>query len=191
MAPRLRSSADGSRRQRTQSKGHPNQARTISKLASRSSRMTRDDDRKDNGDHLRDHDSTTNRAQGNFDKLPDAFGVLMKNSRSVIPRKPRLTTAKRRKLPTADIQNSQAVSRRDVNGWKYKNGLHNHLTPIHNTEDIIADMVGKSIDGLQKVIDYLNGRKLRVATLCSGTESPVLFLRELSAGTVFEFMVEH
>lgn len=33
---------------------------------------------------------------------------------------------------------------------------------------------------LDKVVDRLNGRKLRVATMCSGTEAPLLALRMIT-----------
>jgi hypothetical protein len=41
------------------------------------------------------------------------------------------------------------------------------------------DLVSRAT-GIEKVVDRLNGRKLRVATMCSGTESPLLALRMIT-----------
>lgn len=50
-----------------------------------------------------------------------------------------------------------------------------HLPPISSIPDIFTDLVGR-IPDIQKVADRIKGRKLRVATMCSGTESPLLAL---------------
>jgi hypothetical protein len=41
------------------------------------------------------------------------------------------------------------------------------------------DLVSRA-ENLGGVVDQLNGRKLRVATMCSGTESPLLALRMIT-----------
>ena len=44
-------------------------------------------------------------------------------------------------------------------------------------DDIFDDMAKKAMDlGLGKAIDHFGGRKLKIATMCSGTESPILAL---------------
>ena len=75
-----------------------------------------------------------------------------------------------------------ATPKRDVDTWRYKNGLHEGLPPIDNIHDIVRDMVNKDLAAFQYLQDHLNGHTLQVATLCSGTESPILFLTELVAG---------
>jgi site-specific DNA-cytosine methylase len=55
-------------------------------------------------------------------------------------------------------------------------GIHtSHLPPIHHIPSIFADIVSR-IPKIQDVAKHLQGRKLRVATMCSGTESPLLAL---------------
>jgi len=53
------------------------------------------------------------------------------------------------------------------------------LPPISSIPAMFDDMVSHAPD-LEKVVDRLNGRKLRVATMCSGTESPLLALRMIT-----------
>jgi hypothetical protein len=58
------------------------------------------------------------------------------------------------------------------------------LPPITQISDIFTDIVDRCCDlkngNLVDVVDRLNGRKLRVATMCSGTESPLLALDMIS-----------
>ena len=49
------------------------------------------------------------------------------------------------------------------------------LPPINDIGAIFADLVGQ-IPKLKNVAEHIKGRKLRVATMCSGTESPLLAL---------------
>ena len=53
------------------------------------------------------------------------------------------------------------------------------LPPISSIPAMFDDMVSHAPE-LGKVVDRLNGRKLRVATMCSGTESPLLALRMIT-----------
>jgi hypothetical protein len=53
------------------------------------------------------------------------------------------------------------------------------LPPINKIPQIFADIVRRAPE-LKKVAKYLSGRKLRVATMCSGTESPLLALGMIS-----------
>jgi len=50
------------------------------------------------------------------------------------------------------------------------------MSSIPKMFDDLASRAGK----LDRVVDRLNGRKLRVATMCSGTESPLLALRMIT-----------
>ena len=64
--------------------------------------------------------------------------------------------------------------------WAYKEGVASDLPPLHTISEIFADMAEKAIGlGFKKVSDQLSGRKLKVATMCSGTESPILCLKEM------------
>lgn len=47
------------------------------------------------------------------------------------------------------------------------------LPPIHSIPAMFADLVGH-IPKIKDVAEHVAGRKLRVATMCSGTESPLL-----------------
>jgi hypothetical protein len=49
------------------------------------------------------------------------------------------------------------------------------LPPINKIPAMFSDLVGR-IPQIKDVAKHINGRKLRVATMCSGTESPLLAL---------------
>jgi hypothetical protein len=58
-----------------------------------------------------------------------------------------------------------------------KNGLAGDLPPLHDLDEIFQQITLHAVgQKLGDVIDCLDGRKLRVATMCSGTESPILAL---------------
>ena len=68
------------------------------------------------------------------------------------------------------------------------------LPPIHEVPAMFADLVSR-IPQIKDVAEHIKGRKLRVATMCSGTESPLLAL-DLICGAINEqygvpFDVEH
>ena len=49
---------------------------------------------------------------------------------------------------------------------------------MHDFEEIFADLATKANDaGFQIALTHLNGRKLRIATMCSGTDCPIIALR--------------
>ena len=58
------------------------------------------------------------------------------------------------------------------------------LPPINEIPAIFDDLVGR-IPDIKQVAEHVAGRKLRVATMCSGTESPLLAL-ELIQKSIFE-----
>ncbi|KAK8153048.1 hypothetical protein IWX90DRAFT_409460 [Phyllosticta citrichinensis] len=59
-----------------------------------------------------------------------------------------------------------------------KRGLDPNLPPLSDIQDIFTDLTQKALDsGLGKALEVLAGTKLRIATMCSGTESPLLALQ--------------
>ncbi|OJD37011.1 c-5 cytosine-specific dna [Diplodia corticola] len=60
-------------------------------------------------------------------------------------------------------------------------GIDTNLPPLSNIEDIFKDITQLAMEnGFNKTLDALNGHELRIATMCSGTESPVLALELVS-----------
>ncbi|KAF9466118.1 hypothetical protein BDZ94DRAFT_1188147 [Collybia nuda] len=57
----------------------------------------------------------------------------------------------------------------------YDSPESSHLPPIHDIPAIFSDLVSR-VSGIRDVASHVAGRKLRVATMCSGTESPLLAL---------------
>ncbi len=67
--------------------------------------------------------------------------------------------------------------------FTYKIGIDENLKPICKINDIFGDIVDKARAlGLDDVTNHLQGRKLKVATMCSGTESPLLAMQLVSDG---------
>lgn len=58
------------------------------------------------------------------------------------------------------------------------------LPPIHKIPAMFADLISH-IPQITDVVELIKGRKLRVATMCSGTESPLLAL-ELIRRSILE-----
>ncbi|KAG9090323.1 hypothetical protein FS749_000649 [Ceratobasidium sp. UAMH 11750] len=65
-----------------------------------------------------------------------------------------------------------------------------HLPPIASIPDMFVDIVHRTPE-LEKVANRLGGRPLRVATMCSGTESPLLALGLVSRAMGNTMTVEH
>ena len=65
---------------------------------------------------------------------------------------------------------------------KYHTHLDGARSPISDTDAIYDDIV-ENLQGtnFQRAIDLLSGRRLRLFTMCSGTEAPVLALQKLKA----------
>ena len=58
-----------------------------------------------------------------------------------------------------------------------KTQLALHLPPMHNLEDIYRSITEVALKlGFDRVLSHSGSRPLRVATVCSGTESPLLAL---------------
>ncbi|PBK92217.1 hypothetical protein ARMGADRAFT_1080997 [Armillaria gallica] len=62
------------------------------------------------------------------------------------------------------------------------------LPPIHDIPAIFSDIVSR-IPDIKQVADHVSGRKLRVATMCSGTESPLLALELIQKSLPEEYGV--
>ena len=58
-----------------------------------------------------------------------------------------------------------------------RGGLDLNLPPLHNIDDMFRDITQTALGlGLKDVLHHLDGKQLCVATMCSGTESPLLAL---------------
>ncbi|KAF5350208.1 hypothetical protein D9758_007844 [Tetrapyrgos nigripes] len=86
------------------------------------------------------------------------------------------TTKKKRakKAPTPDSSDDESalVAKKDT---KSRAPDSSHLPPIHDIPLIFSDLVSR-IPKIKDVAERVSGRKIRVATMCSGTESPLLAL---------------
>ena len=81
-----------------------------------------------------------------------------------------------------DDEDEEAARRPKASGKKNAmvayNGLNPNLKPLHKIDEIFADLTENALqNGLIKFLEAFGSRKLKVATLCSGTESPLLALQ--------------
>lgn len=75
----------------------------------------------------------------------------------------------------------KVLYQRHVDSLKSKLGVDLDRTPLHNIQDIFDDIARKAEQlGFNDVLSHLGSRKLRVVTVCSGTESPLLALKMFS-----------
>jgi hypothetical protein len=80
----------------------------------------------------------------------------------------------------ASAKSKSRVKKKPSDGQDGK-GIDFNLPPIDNIDDAFADMAAKAVElGLVNALDKLNGRRISVATMCSGTESPLLAFELLS-----------
>jgi hypothetical protein len=57
-------------------------------------------------------------------------------------------------------------------------GLNTNLPPLSNIHDIFADLTQRALgEGLSDFLEAMGSKVIKVATLCSGTESPLLALQ--------------
>ncbi|KAH9975966.1 hypothetical protein BGW80DRAFT_1168904 [Lactifluus volemus] len=69
---------------------------------------------------------------------------------------------------------------------KYISPEDSSLPPISSLPDIFLDIVSRMSE-VKTMAEHLKGRKLRVATMCSGTESPLLALNLISRAMTEKF----
>ena len=106
---------------------------------------------------------------------------------------------KKCRAPTSRARNSRPRSSKIMSGntnnttpklpgdpianWSFPQGTNKDLRPIHEIEDIFEDMAIRARElGLENALESLEGREIRVATMCSGTESPLLALGLIFTG---------
>lgn len=67
----------------------------------------------------------------------------------------------------------------DFNPDTFTDGLDRSLPPLSDLKEIFLDMTSRALNmlpGLKLAVKHLQDRPLRVATMCSGTESPIIAL---------------
>lgn len=73
-------------------------------------------------------------------------------------------------------------------GERPKPGLDRSLPPICKIEDIFEDLTAQALkNGFDSFLSHIGTRELRVATMCSGTESPLLALEMIQSSTFSPF----
>lgn len=80
--------------------------------------------------------------------------------------------------PDLDPNIPEMVRSRPYSGpIRARSQLASHLPPLHKLGDIFKSLTDRAIElDLDSVLNHLGGRPLRVVTVCSGTESPLLAL---------------
>lgn len=121
------------------------------------------------------------------------------SSPSTVRVDPRTTTtttsrrppSKRQKVKSSTRVESEFVEIEYVDqlreNFSPRNGLAGDLPPIHDLSDIFKQIATDTAkqNGFKELFTALNGRPLRVATVCSGTESPILALEMIAQRECF------
>ncbi|KAF1848463.1 uncharacterized protein K460DRAFT_308788 [Cucurbitaria berberidis CBS 394.84] len=101
----------------------------------------------------------------------DTLEENMSEEGDLIEEEPTKTSAKPRK-PVTIAKSSQKTAGK---------GIDLNLPPINNINDVFADMTARAVElGLCEALKNLKGQVINVATMCSGTESPLIALELLS-----------
>jgi len=93
-----------------------------------------------------------------------------------------------------EVDSSSDDDTRPAASSKNASSESSDLPPIHDIASIFSDMVARTPE-MKSVAKRLRGRPLRVATMCSGTESPLLALglirRSIEAQYGVDLGIEH
>ena len=130
-----------------------------------------------NDEEAANSDETSSVSQESEDVAEETGSPLPKRRRKDHDPGPKLKSAKPR-------ARSKTATEGAADRWKYKEGVKGALQPISRIDEMFLDMTTKGWNdlGLQTAIEDLVQRKLRVATMCSGTESPLLALQMINTG---------
>lgn len=128
------------------------------------------DDDSEADEDLELEDSSEDEVMGDSDA--DALeGIVSDEDDLIEDDKPVQTSAKARKQTNTANSSQKRAGK----------GIDLDLPPLNNISDLFADMSAKASRlGLCKVLENLDGHAINVATMCSGTESPLLALGLLS-----------
>lgn len=123
--------------------------------------------------------------------IPPSSSIVRVDPRTTTTTTSRRAPSKRQKIKSSTRVESDFVEIEYVDqlreNFSPRNGLAGDLPPIHDLSDIfkqIATDTSKQ-NGFKELFAALNGRPLRVATVCSGTESPVLALEMIAQRECF------
>ncbi|KAI8996425.1 hypothetical protein BD414DRAFT_477931 [Trametes punicea] len=119
--------------------------------------------------------------------LTSFFGKPRKLLDSGAPEHSEQSDDKPREDPEDDLSDVDVA---DGDGETAKGGSieNSDLPPIYRIPAIFSDLVSR-IPQIKDVAKYLKGRKMRVATMCSGTESPLLALNLIQRSIVEHYGV--
>lgn len=116
------------------------------------------------------------------DSSDDPASIRKKHSRTTQARKittPRTIDASAK--PNAKSRSKISKSEKMISLLsrdKQVKGLDFSLPPLHNMDDIYADLTRRAFDlGVGKALEHLKGRPLVIGTMCSGTEAPLLSMK--------------
>ena len=94
-----------------------------------------------------------------------------------IPSPPRLKKAKVKRAVGSIAEEEKKQKPQYHDSFTYRMGLAEELPPLSSNREIFADLTKRALGhGFESKVASRMKSKLRVATMCSGTESPLLAL---------------
>lgn len=113
------------------------------------------------------------------------------------PAKGSRTTTKQKASTKKKLEKSAASGAfKDQPLTLQKFGLDENVPPLSNCDEIFNDLTARAVSlGFDKVVKSLKGRKFRVGTMFSGTESPILAIQQINRALVHlglpSFEIDH
>ncbi|KAF2173847.1 hypothetical protein M409DRAFT_62084 [Zasmidium cellare ATCC 36951] len=147
-----------------------------------------DEEESDDGDVAMDDSSSVQASES--DEQDVVRPKKASKARAKLPAKAKATTT----TAASTVAKPRASAKDMVNLLRGSKGLDLSLPPVSSIQDIFQDLTSKAnAHGLDQAIEHLRkSRPLRVATMCSGTESPLLALEMIkSALGPQAFEIEH
>lgn len=111
------------------------------------------------------------------ENLPAVMKRARASKKIAVPKKPT-------KEDKSSRENGDSEESSDDKGGAI--GLDLGLPPVHKIEHIFQDITDKALTlGLEEALEYFDGHTIRIGTMCSGTESPILALELVKKGKIF------
>lgn len=111
----------------------------------------------------------------------DGLGITFQKLKDELLRVPRIKHKSSRNTKREEDESYDNTDNNNVSADRNEPG--SQLAPLSDLEEIFGDLTDKALHkGLKHATDRLGSRPLNVATLCSGTEAPILALQLIGTG---------
>lgn len=142
---------------------------------------TADEVSEDESEHVSEDNSPSDQSMDE-DEDEDEEEVVKPKGKRLKASSPKASSSKASAVPKAPAKTAKKASTTDMRRLLTRpkgqgKGLESSLPPLSAVNDIFLAITERALSlGFSTAVDHLKSRPLRVATMCSGTESPLLAL---------------